>query len=184
MLKETIVVEGKNDVTAVKRAVDADVIITSGFGLNKKIIQLIKTAQQRHGVIVLTDPDFMGEKIRSIISEKVKGVKHAFIAREDAKKDGDIGIENASPETIKKALLTTKTEIENPKIEYSVADMVEYGLSGQLDSAQTRNALGGILGIGYANAKQFLNRLNKYGIKREEFHNAIEKLIKDDKIEK
>ncbi|MEG1416535.1 MAG: ribonuclease M5, partial [Clostridium sp.] len=36
MIKEVIVVEGKDDVSAVKRAVDADLIITSGFGLTAK----------------------------------------------------------------------------------------------------------------------------------------------------
>ncbi len=34
---------------------------------------------------VLTDPDFPGDKIRSTITEHVKGVKHAYIDREKAK---------------------------------------------------------------------------------------------------
>ncbi|NLK35638.1 MAG: toprim domain-containing protein, partial [Gracilibacteraceae bacterium] len=71
MLKETIVVEGKNDAAAVRRAVEADIIITNGFGLNRSILDRIRTAQEKHGVIVLTDPDFMGEKIRKKISDKV-----------------------------------------------------------------------------------------------------------------
>ena len=72
MLKETIVVEGKNDAAAVRRAVEADIIITNGFGLNRSILDRIRTAQEKHGVIA-TDPDFMGEKIRKKISDKVKG---------------------------------------------------------------------------------------------------------------
>ena len=45
MLKETIVVEGKNDAAAVRRAVEADIIITSGFGINGNILERIRTAQ-------------------------------------------------------------------------------------------------------------------------------------------
>lgn len=81
MIKEVIVVEGRDDITAVKQAVDAELIAVGGFGINAKVIERIKEAQKRKGVIVLTDPDFAGEKIRSIISKRVKGIKHAYIAQ-------------------------------------------------------------------------------------------------------
>ena len=41
MIKEVIVVEGRDDITAVKKAVDAEIIATSGFGINAKIIDKI-----------------------------------------------------------------------------------------------------------------------------------------------
>ena len=82
MIKEVIVVEGKDDVAAVKKAVDAEMIAVGGFGINAKIISRIKEAQKRKGVIVLTDPDFAGEKIRKIIAKRVPGIKHAYIAQE------------------------------------------------------------------------------------------------------
>ena len=84
MIKEVIVVEGRDDITAVKQAVDAEVIAVGGFRINAKVIDRIKDAQKRKGVIVLTDPDFAGEKIRSIISKRVKGIKHAYIAKKMA----------------------------------------------------------------------------------------------------
>jgi ribonuclease M5 len=62
LIKEVIVVEGRDDITAVKRAVDAEVIAVGGFGINRKVIQRIQEAQKRKGVIVLTDPDFAGER--------------------------------------------------------------------------------------------------------------------------
>ncbi len=48
-------------------------------------------------MIVLTDPDYMGEKIRKAISDKVKGVKHAFLSKEEAEAKGDIGVEKQPP---------------------------------------------------------------------------------------
>ena len=177
MIKEVIVVEGKNDAAAVNRAVKADIIITSGFGLTKQSLELIRKAQQNQGVIVLTDPDFMGEKIRKIISDKVKGVKHAFIPAEDAKFENDIGVENAAPEAILKALSMAKAESTEKRIEFTTLDMVEFGLVGLQESQTRRKKLGAELGIGYANAKQFVNRLNIYGISREEFEAAIDSLF-------
>lgn len=177
MIKEVIVVEGKNDAAAVKKAVAADIIITSGFGLTKQTLELIRKAQQNQGVIILTDPDFMGEKIRKIISDKVKGVKHAFIPAEDAEFENDIGVENALPEAILKALSRAKAESAEKRIEFTSMDMAEFGLAGLPESATRRKKLGAELGIGYANAKQFVNRLNIYGISREEFEAACNSLF-------
>lgn len=178
MIKEVIVVEGRDDITAVKQAVDAEMIAVGGFGINAKIISRIKEAQKRKGVIVLTDPDFAGEKIRSIIAKRVKGVKHAYIAQEDGLKDGDIGVENASPEVIRKALENAKITLEEKNEFYNMQDMYHFKLTGQTDSKKRRIILGKELGIGYGNANQMVSRLNNYGITKEEFTNAIDKIEK------
>ena len=39
MIKEIIVVEGRDDVTAVKRALDAELITTGGFGFPKGVME-------------------------------------------------------------------------------------------------------------------------------------------------
>lgn len=176
MIKEVIVVEGKNDIAAVKKAVDAEVIATSGFGLNDAIMEKIKNAAMRCGIIVLTDPDFSGEKIRRMVQEEIKDAKHAFLPRELALKDGDIGIENASPESIREALSKVKTEVGYVREEFNYSDLVKNGLTDCTNASHRRDVVGKGLGIGYCNSKQFLNRLNRYGIERKEFEMAIEKL--------
>jgi ribonuclease M5 len=176
MIKEVIVVEGKDDIIAVKRAVDADVIATSGLGLNAKIMERIKNAADRRGIIVFTDPDYPGEKIRRMIQEEIPNCKHAFLHRELATKDGDVGIENASPESIREALSKLKTEIDTARSEFSLDDMLKNDLSGSDKAVAKRDFLGRVLGIGYGNSKQFLNRINRYGITRDEFNRAIEKM--------
>lgn len=84
-INEFIVVEGRDDTERVKRAVECDTIETNGSAINEQTLEVIRNAQQSRGVIVLTDPDFPGDKIRSTITEDVKGVKHAYIDREKAK---------------------------------------------------------------------------------------------------
>lgn len=88
MIKELIVVEGKSDTVAVKRAVEADTIETGGSAVDRKVIAKIALAMERRGVIILTDPDHAGERIRKIVSSKVPGCKHAFIPEKDATRKG------------------------------------------------------------------------------------------------
>jgi ribonuclease M5 len=61
VIKEVIVVEGRDDIDAVKKAVDAELIATSGFGIRKETIERIKSAAARNGVIIFTDPDLQGK---------------------------------------------------------------------------------------------------------------------------
>lgn len=178
MIKEVIVVEGRDDITAVKRAVDAEVIAVGGFGINSRVIEKIRNAQVRKGVIVLTDPDFAGEKIRKIISKRVKGIKHAYITQEEGRKGDDIGVENASPAAIIDALEKAKCETEEKSEEFDVNDMIFFGLTGNNNASERREALGRELGIGYCNTATFLHRLNCFSITREEFLKALGKINK------
>lgn len=173
-IKEVIIVEGRDDITAVKKAVDAELIFTSGFGLNDRILARIESAYKRCGIIILTDPDFAGERIRETLTKHFPLAKHCFLPREEAMRADDVGIENASPESIREALKKVKTVCEVTEPEFSKIDLIRNDLEGSPDSAIRRNEMGKILGIGYGNAKQFLARLNRYGITREEFDQALE----------
>ena len=176
MIKEVIVVEGKDDEAAVKRAVEAQVLITHGFGISQKTLRQIREAYERCGIIILTDPDHAGENIRKKLAGYFPEAKHAFISREAGTKKDDIGVENASPETIRRALEKVRTEQAVREDRFTMADMVGLGLSAGEGAAQRRDRLGGILGIGYANTKTFLNRLNHYGITRAEFEEALKEI--------
>ncbi len=179
MIKEIIVVEGRDDISAVKKAVDAELIATGGFGITEETIKRIQTAAERRGVIIFTDPDFAGEKIRSIISKRVKNAKHAFLPKDKATKDGDIGIENALPEDIIEALSKARVESAEPSTEFTKEDLIESGLLGDTDSSVKRDIVGRMLGIGHCNSKQFLKRLNNYGITRDEFEESIRRMYNE-----
>jgi ribonuclease M5 len=172
-IKEVIVVEGRDDTAAIKRAVNADTIETGGSAINEKTIEKIRLAQQKRGVIIFTDPDYQGERIRKIISRAVPGCKHAFITQEDGRKRGDIGVENASPETIIRALSEVRTEMAETAGEITFDDLITFRLTSGPDSKERRLKLGEALGIGYANAKQLLQRLNAFQISRDEFVAAM-----------
>lgn len=176
MIKEVIVVEGKQDVQAVRRAIDADCIITGGFTLSPKTLEQIANAYSKRGIIILTDPDSAGERIRKFLSQRFPEAKHAFVPREAASANNDIGIEQAAPEAIRMALDKVRYLEWKPSQEFSWDDIVECGLTGIADAVQRRAIMGAELGIGYANAKGFLTRLNNYGVTRQEFETAYNNL--------
>lgn len=172
MIKEVIVVEGRDDEQAVNRAVEASTIATHGFGIAKNTWKLIEKAYKERGIIVFTDPDFAGEQIRKRITEKFPEAKQAYLTQEEAWKNGDIGIENAKPEDIRDALSKARATAAQKNNTFSNSDLFELGLAGGDNAAQLRNQIGRKLGIGYGNTKLFLRRLNEYGITREELEDA------------
>ena len=176
MIKEVLVVEGKMDVAAIDRAVEADCIITGGFRLAPRTLKDIEHAYRRRGIIILTDPDTAGERIRKFLSKRFPGAKHAFVPREEATANDDVGIEQASPGAIRKALEHVRTSSWKPSEEFTERDLMKWGLSGSRDAVSLRGKAGGMLGIGFANGKTFLKRLNNYGVTREEFESVMKNL--------
>lgn len=176
MIQEVIVVEGKQDIARVKQAVEAEIIATGGFTLAPYTLKKLEQAYTKRGIIVLTDPDHAGERIRKYLSQRFPLAKHAFVPREQAYANDDIGIEQASPEAIRAALSKVRCHHFTPQQEFTLADILRGNLSGAAEAAERRALLGASLGIGYANAKQFLYRLNHYGVRRDEFEKALSTL--------
>lgn len=170
-VKEVIVVEGRDDTQRIQLAVQADTIETNGSAINEETIEQIRHAQEKRGVIVFTDPDFPGEKIRKTISQAVPGVKHAFLSQDEArpKSKGSLGIEHASKEAIRHALGQVYTPgqaaVEGTPV--TKAFLFNQGLIGADQSAYLRGALGEKLRIGYTNGKQLQKRLTAFQISQE-----------------
>lgn len=185
MIKEIIVVEGKDDTAAVRRAVEADTIETGGSALGEEVLTRIRLAQEKRGVIVLTDPDYQGERIRRIIREAVSGCKHAFIPRELAVKNGKAGVEYASPATIRAALREAQAETinEEPGDVVTWEDFVLCGLTAHPEARRRREIVGRKLGLGYANARGLYKRLNAFRVTPEQFWQAVQQLGEEERDE-
>lgn len=181
-INETVIVEGRDDTINLKRAVDCFTIETHGFGIRRETWEQIEKAYSERGIIIFTDPDHSGEEIRRKLTERFPDAGQAYIARKDALKKGDVGVENAEPEVIAGALLRARDLIKrkapleediSAKDPITMNDLDELGLSGGEGSKELRQEAGKALGIGYANAKGFLRKLSGFGIKREELYEAI-----------
>ena len=166
-IKEIIVVEGRDDTNRVKEAVDCDTFETNGSALTKKKIERLIYLEKTRGIIVLTDPDYAGKRIRNI--------KKAV----DSK--GKIGIEAASKEDIIKALENYYTPMIEVKNDITNDLLLELGLVGGNTSKILREELCERLNIGYTNAKQLLNKLNMYNISCERLLDEMNKINKGHK---
>lgn len=179
-INEIIVVEGKSDTAKIKRAVDADTIETNGSALDQLTQNTIKRASKTRGVIVFTDPDFNGERIRKIVTQIAPDAKHAFLTKDEAGaniKHHSLGIEYATLETIQIAL---KQVAGNDIIEVASnvtrKDLVEWGLINGQQAASRRTYLSERLNLGYVNGKQFMKRIQMFGIQKEEIYNILAEL--------
>ena len=159
-IKERIVVEGKYDKIKVKSAVDGIVLTTEGFRIfkDKEKRELLKRLAAEKGVIILTDSDGAGFKIRSYIKGFIDGkyIKNAFIPdvygvekrKSEPSKEGKLGVEGIECERIKRALLNAGvTETNKPIGSINKAQLYELGLLGNKDSAQKRKKLCGLLDL-------------------------------------
>lgn len=169
-IKEVIVVEGKDDVSALRRAVEADILITTGLGANADKNRRNPPAGAKTRRDCIYRSRFSGGKIRHILKDQVPGCKHAYITKEEGRcpKTGKLGVEYASPQAILRALNAARAEHQQYDIVYDLNDLVQWGLSGLPDSAVRRGALCDKLSIGHCNAKQLVKKLNSYQIPREE----------------
>lgn len=181
-IKEVIVVEGKDDTVAIKRAVEADTIETNGSAVNESVLAQIELAEKRRGIIILTDPDYPGERIRRIVSQRVPTCKHAFLPKKQAisKNGDDLGVENASPEAIRQALAHAKQESDQHPEIIQWQDLHAAGLIAGPSAKKRRERLGVLLHIGYANGKQLHKRLQTFRITAEEFSQAVQRLFEEE----
>lgn len=183
-IKEVIVVEGKDDTVAIRRAVGADTIETNGSAISRETLNRIIHAQEKRGVIVFTDPDYPGRRIRAIIEEHVPHAKHAFLAKEKtiAKNGKGLGIEHASDADIREALEAVYTPLtEERPVEITTEDLIDARLIGHPSAKAHRTMLGESLNIGYTNGKQLQKRLYMFGITKQQFIEAVQALTQEDR---
>ena len=176
VINEVIVVEGRDDTAAINKAVEAVTVETHGYGISAATWRKLDSAYESKGLIVMTDPDHAGRKIRERICARYPEAKQDFLTAAKAEKNGDIGIENARPEDIVNALKLAKCTITGKREEFSYVDLNSNGLIGGESSKARRTMLGDLLGLGYCNGKALLKKLNLMLVSRKDFDEAIRKV--------
>ncbi len=155
-IKQAVIVEGKYDKIKLSGIIDAPIIQTDGFGIfkDKELQIMIRKLAEKRGILVLTDSDSAGFKIRSFIGSTVdqKYIKHAYIPdifgkesrKTEPSKEGKIGVEGVSEEIIMQALANAGVLCESspePERPITKLDLYEFGFTGGEDSAKKRAAL-------------------------------------------
>lgn len=158
-IDQAVIVEGKYDKIRLSSILDTIIIETNGFSIfkDKEKQALIRLLAEKRGLVVMTDSDSAGFKIRSFISGMVKPEKiiHVYTPdifgkerrKEHPSKEGKLGVEGIDNEVLIKALersgiKTGESEAKTPEGRQITAyDLYEDGLSGGKDSSEKRRTL-------------------------------------------
>ncbi|MCF0110851.1 MAG: ribonuclease M5 [Erysipelotrichaceae bacterium] len=174
-IDDLIVVEGKNDAFRIRQVFDADILITGGLAMPEETMNSLREIAKIRGVIVFTDPDGPGNRIRHAVSEIVPDCKHAYVQAKNSRFGHKVGVEHASPDDIREALQNLSKH-QVTEITLSSEDYICLGLSGGIDSKEKRQKVAEALHIGYANGKTFYKRLNMVRADRE----TVERILADE----
>ena len=155
-INQAVIVEGKYDKIKLSSIIDAPIIQTDGFGIfkDKELQRLIRMLAEKRGILVLTDSDSAGFKIRSFIGSTVdkKYIKNAYSPdifgkerrKTEPSKEGKLGVEGVSEEVIMQALANAGVLYENssePERPITKLDLYEFGFTGGENSAEKRACL-------------------------------------------
>ncbi|MCD7786025.1 MAG: DUF4093 domain-containing protein [Oscillospiraceae bacterium] len=149
-----IVVEGKYDKAKLSRLVDCPIVVVNGFGVFKdnETVRLLRYYSENGGLIILTDSDSAGFRIRGHIKGIIKNgnVRCAYIpdiyGKEKRKPapsaEGKLGVEGI-PDNILLEVLKPFSEDEKPTESRLVTrmDFYEDGFTGRPDSSERRDEL-------------------------------------------
>ena len=156
-IKEAVIVEGKYDKIKLSAIIDTVIIETDGFAVfkDKEKQKLIRFLAEKRGIIIMTDSDSAGFKIRNFINgiTKSENIKNVYIPdiygkekrKTEMSKEGKMGVEGMKPEIILSALEKAGVLCdENGKTEchkITHTDFFEDGISGGENSSEIRKAL-------------------------------------------
>lgn len=190
-IKEVIVVEGKYDKERLRKITDAPIICTNGFGLyrSKGTLNSIRKLAKDRGVIILTDSDSAGFRIRSYLKGCLSGscvIKNAYIPAVEGKekrkdkpgKEGLLGVEGIAEAELERILKTAATvdDCGRETLPVTKADFFEAGLSGGAKSGEKRRRIAAILNLPpRISANAMLDLINQIG-GMEVYQKALERL--------
>lgn len=195
-LRQAVVVEGKYDKAKLSSLLDAVILTTDGFDIfrDKAKLRMIRAIAEKDGLIILTDSDAAGFRIRAHIAGAIDPalVTHVYIPdlfgkerrKEKPGAEGKLGVEGIPNEILLEAFIRAGIVPESdatPPVNgqgraITKADLLEWGLTGGEGSAARRQVLLKKLGFpARMNANALLNAVNRL-YTYEAFQNMLKTL--------
>ena len=165
-----IVVEGKTDIDFLSSFLDTDFYSVNGSAINNKDIDFLNNVSLTRKIIVLTDPDYPGQKIRDTINKNVKNnIYNAYVRKEFSIKNHKVGVAESTISEVNYALdnLVEYNDENIEKSDLKLNDLYELGIIGNENSSILREKLDNYYHLGHSNGKQLLNKLRFLGINKD-----------------
>lgn len=163
------VVEGKNDASRLKQVGVNNVIMTEGSKVSRETIYYLRVLEKKHNIVILTDSDGPGLKIREKIASNLKDPIIINLSKDEMIGKNDIGVENIPLPKLAKILepyLKTK-HITTSDISYSW--LIAQNYSGPQSKAK-RKAIGERHNIPYASLKKMFEAITLLNLMKEELY--------------
>lgn len=171
-----LVVEGASDKALIESFLVTEIVTTNGSDVPCETIEYLRELSKTRNIVVLTDPDSPGKRIRDVLNSQIDGLLHAYIPKDKAIKGKKVGVAESDRETILEALShLCPSAPQDVGSELTYDDLYELGLVGHEDSATKREVVGKILHIGFGNGKTMLKRLRSLGVSKAELRKVCGK---------
>lgn len=175
------VVEGKNDRFNLEQSFNQklNIVETEGSRISLDKQNLLKELSAKYQLVILTDPDVQGERIRKIVTKLAPDAIQLFVNKQAATPKSDnqsLGVEHVNQGILLQLL--NRLEANSPQNFQAVTmdDLYQYKLIGFENSQIYRHQISEKLNIGYTNGKQFLKRLRLMKIDRDKFLETVKQL--------
>lgn len=156
-IRQAIIVEGKYDKIKLSSIIDGIIIQTDGYGIfkDKEKLDLIRFYANTVGIIILTDSDSAGFKIRNYIKGSIKDTSKIIniytpdVFGKERRKlkpsaEGKLGVEGLNVDIILEAFKNANVDsipIDENSKNITHADLFELGLIGNPNSKKLRAEL-------------------------------------------
>lgn len=168
-----IVVEGNTDKSFLLSFLDADIVTTNGSDVPRETIEYLKELSKTRDIVVLTDPDSPGKRIRDVLDENISNLKHAYVRKEVSIKHHKVGVAESTKEEVVAALANLIPSKNVGQGNLKMDDLYSLGLIGRKDSSWKREAIEKSFRLGHTNGKSLLQRLNSLNISKEDLQKAL-----------
>ena len=173
-LNGILVIEGKTDESLIKSFLDVHVLKCNGFDIKTEDIKFLNKASETYKIIVMTDPDKAGEKIRETINKNVRNTFNVYADINMCDRNGKHGVAESTKEHILD-LLKEHITLESPKLgNITSSDLARIGLNGESNSKEKRDYICAKFSLGVCNVKLMKERLNLLNITIEEIREALD----------
>ena len=162
-----IIVEGSHDVSKISLCYDSVFVITNGYDIPEPEIRFIKTLVNNTQIIVLTDKDEAGKKIRERINEIRKDTINIEIEAPTSSKKK--GVAECNIKDIEKALDKYVSNKPNER-NYGLYSL---GLIGKEKSKELRKKISDKFNLGLVNKNNMIKRLNLLDIDEQKLIEEI-----------
>lgn len=188
-----VIVEGKYDKIKLERIMDALIITTDGFSIfkDKQKTDFIKDYAKKKGLLILTDSDSAGFKIRNYFASIIPNeyILNAYIPdvlgkekrKEKPSGEGKLGVEGIDEKTLLESLKNAGIEkSDKPRENHTSSyDLYKLGICGKPDCTAKKVRLLKKMGLPERISNKGLLKYINLNFTKEEFNQIINEITEE-----